>query len=62
MQSVDVTAADIITAVDNVNVRSVDDLLSYIELKKPGQVVTLTVLRGERKVKIAVKLNTANVF
>jgi S1-C subfamily serine protease len=62
IQSLDVNAADIITAVDNVNVRSVDDLLSYLELKKPGQVVTLTVLRGERKVKIAVKLTTSNVL
>jgi S1-C subfamily serine protease len=62
IQSVDVTAADIITAVDNVKVHSVDDLLSYLELKKPGQVVTLTVLRGERTIKIAVKLTTANVI
>jgi S1-C subfamily serine protease len=62
IQSVDVTAADIITAVDNVTARSVDDLLSYLELKKPGQVVTLTVLRGERIMKITVKLTTANVI
>ena len=45
----DTAAADIITNIDNVAVHSVDDLLSYLELKKPGQVVTLTVLRGERK-------------
>lgn len=62
IQNVDVTAADIITAVDNVNVHSVDDLLSYLELKKPGQVVTLTVLRGDRTIKIAVQLTTANVI
>lgn len=62
IQSVDVNAADTITAIDNVNVRSADDLLSYLELKKPGQVVTLTVLRSERKVKIPVKLTTANVI
>ncbi len=35
VQSVDVTAADTITHIDNVAVHAVDDLLSYLELKKP---------------------------
>lgn len=56
----DVTLADVITAIDNTPVRSTDDLLSYVELKKPGQVVTLTVLRGNRVFKIAVKLASSN--
>lgn len=56
----DVTLADVIMAIDNTPVHSTDDLLSYIELKKPGQVVTLTVLRGSRVVKIAVKLASSN--
>jgi len=55
-ENVDVTLADVITNIDNKIVRSADDLLSYVELKKPGQVVTLTVLRGGRAVKINVTL------
>ena len=59
-QNIDVTLADIIMAIDNTSVHSADDLLSYVELKKPGQVVTLTVLRGSRVIKIAVKLASSN--
>lgn len=59
-QNIDVTAADIITAIDNTAVRSADDLLSYVEQKKPGQVVTLTVLRNGRPTKFTVKLSSSN--
>lgn len=59
-QNVDITLADIILAIDNVPVHSADDLLSYVELKKPGQVVTLSVLRGSRLIKITVKLTGSN--
>jgi S1-C subfamily serine protease len=52
----DTSAADIITGIDNVVIHSADDLLSYLELKKPGQVVTLTILRGGHKIKIDVRL------
>jgi S1-C subfamily serine protease len=62
IQSIDITCADIITGIDNIAVHSADDLLSYLELQKPGQVVTLTVLRGEHKIKIPVKLKTANTI
>jgi S1-C subfamily serine protease len=55
-ENIDVSFADVITSIDNKAVHSVDDLLSYVELKKPGQVVTLTVLRGGHAVKITVKL------
>ncbi len=48
--------ADLIVAVDNVQVNSVDSLMSYIESKKPNQVVTLTVIRANRPLKIPVKL------
>lgn len=60
IQMVDNSLADIITAVDNVTVKSNDDLLSYIEQKKAGQVVTLTVLRNKKVVKIPVKLTAAS--
>lgn len=55
---VDNSTADIIVGIDSQRVASVDDLLSYLENKKPGQVVTLNVLRqGQREVtRIPVKL------
>ncbi|HEY9759581.1 MAG TPA: trypsin-like peptidase domain-containing protein [Oculatellaceae cyanobacterium] len=56
---IDGNAADIITSIDNTPIHSEDDLLSYIEQKKPGQVVTLTVLRGGKVMKVQVKLTTA---
>lgn len=59
-QQVDRGFADIITGVDNNPVHSVDDLLSYVEQKKPGQVVTLTVLRAGRLLKIPVKLTVVS--
>jgi len=59
-ENIDVTLADVITNIDNKIVRSADDLLSYVELKKPGQVVTLTVLRGGHALKINVTLASSN--
>jgi S1-C subfamily serine protease len=58
-QWVDGSSADIITSIDNIPVHSEDDLLSYVEQKKPGQVVTLTLLRSGKPVKVQVKLTTA---
>lgn len=59
-QAVDQSLADVITDVDNIPVRSADDLLSYIEQKKAGQVVTLNVLRAGRPLKIPVKLTVVS--
>jgi S1-C subfamily serine protease len=59
-QGLDVSTADTITAIDNVAIHCADDLLTYVELKRPGQVVTLTVLRNTRLVKIPVKLSSSN--
>ncbi|MBI2811512.1 MAG: trypsin-like peptidase domain-containing protein [Candidatus Melainabacteria bacterium] len=56
-QSVDRSLADVITGVDDRPIKSQDDLLSYVEQKKAGQVVTLTVLRSGKSVKIPVKLS-----
>lgn len=60
-QKVDNSAADTIVGIDNQTVRSVDDLLSYVETKKPGQVVTLSVLRQGRLTKVPVKLADTKV-
>ncbi len=51
--------ADLIVAVDNQQVNSIDTLMSYIESKKPNQVVTLTVVRANRLLKIPVKLTVS---
>lgn len=55
-RGVDPSLADIITAVDNIPVRSYDDLYSYIEKKEPNQVVNLNVMRMGKIQKIPVKL------
>lgn len=56
VQTIDADSADIIVAIDSKPVRSADDLLSYIEDRKAGQVVTLTVLRNGKFLKIPLKL------
>lgn len=48
--------ADVITHIDNIRVQSLDEFYSYIEKKKPGQVVILSIVRGQRPLKIPVKL------
>lgn len=59
INSVDNNSADVITAVDGVKTLTPDDLMSYIEGKKAGQVVTLSVFRQGHVVKIPVKLNVS---
>ncbi len=56
---VDNSSADTIIGVDSQRVASVDDLLSYVETKKPGQVVTLNVLRQGQVTRLPVKLGDA---
>jgi S1-C subfamily serine protease len=60
VQSVDMESADILIKIDDKRIQTVDDLLSYIESKKAGQVVTLTVLRHGKPVQIPVKLTTSS--
>ena len=52
----DVSAADIIIAVDTEKVATPAEFLGFIESKKPGERVTVTVLRDERPVDVAVEL------
>ena len=58
---VDNSAADVIVGIDSQRVSSVDDLLSYVETKKPGQVVTLNVLRQGQVTRVPVKLAETKV-
>ncbi|UUO06301.1 trypsin-like peptidase domain-containing protein [Blastopirellula sp. J2-11] len=57
---VDRSKADVITAVDGASVQSSDDLLTAIERKNPGEVVTLSVLREGKKVDIPVTLGVGD--
>ncbi len=47
--SMDPSTADLIQAVDGQPVRTADDLLAYIETKRPQDAVTLTVVRDGKK-------------
>ena len=50
---------DIITAVDDVTVRTIDDLISYLATKTlPGQDITLQILRDGKQMKVEVTLGS----
>jgi S1-C subfamily serine protease len=53
--------ADIIVAVDGETVKTAAEFLGHIESKKPGDVVQVTVLRGERRLEVPVTLGGENV-
>jgi S1-C subfamily serine protease len=55
-QSLDRTAADLIIAVDGEKIVSADEFLSAIESKRPGEEVTLTVVRDGRETPVQVRL------
>ncbi|MFM2215934.1 MAG: Periplasmic pH-dependent serine endoprotease DegQ precursor [Planctomycetota bacterium] len=55
---VDHSQADLIIAIDGIKVRQADDLLSVIETKRAGEVVTLTVVRMGKAVSIQVTLGS----
>ncbi len=54
----DRSAADLIVAVDGKKVATVDDFLTIIDGRKPGQTVEVTVIRAGKKVTVPVKLAT----
>jgi S1-C subfamily serine protease len=56
---VDHTHADLIVAVEGKKVDSVDDLLTLIESKRPGEKATVTVVRDGRRVHVPVTLGIA---
>lgn len=55
---VDYNSADILTSIDNKQVRTAEDLLSYLEDKRAGQTVVLGIWRSGRLVKVPVKLSS----
>ena len=58
-RSMDRSKADLIVAVAGQRVRSLDDLLTYVESKQPGDQVTLSILREGRKLEVPVELEQA---
>ena len=56
VESIDRSAADLITAVDGNKVQTADDFLGMIEARNPGDTVTLTLLRDGRELKLPVTL------
>lgn len=54
--SADLKAGDIITSIDNVKLKTINDLREYIYTKQPGDSVTLNILRGKITKDIAVTL------
>jgi len=55
-RTIDRSAADLIVAVDDEPVRSVDDLMTLVESKKPGDEVIVTVIRDGEQTQVPVKL------
>ena len=56
IEGIDRTAADLIVGVDNVETKTADALLSYIDSKKPGEEVLVKIIRDGRALKIPVVL------
>jgi S1-C subfamily serine protease len=54
--------ADVITAIDGKKITNSNDVLNYIAAKKPGDEVTITVLRGKEKVEIKATLAKRSDF
>jgi len=55
-QSIDRNSADLIVAVDGQKVVTANDFLAFVEAKKPGQEVVITVIRQGREVQVPVRL------
>lgn len=58
-EKLDRSAADLIVAIDERRVTTADEFLSYIESKRPGDSVTLTIVRGGQALKVPVQLGEA---
>jgi S1-C subfamily serine protease len=56
IERVDRLAADIITGVDGERVERADDLLTYLDSKRPGDRIRLEVLRNKQKIEIEIQL------
>jgi S1-C subfamily serine protease len=59
VQKVDKSAADLIVAIDGEKVKTTDDFLSYIDQKRPGDQVVLTIQRAGRKLDVPLTLSSS---
>lgn len=59
-ESVDRTAADRIMAVDGRKITTADDFLGYVEDKKPGDVLRLTIVREGQEIDVPLTLTTSD--
>jgi S1-C subfamily serine protease len=55
----DRSKADVIIAVDGKRVRTLDDMLTEVEKKKPGDKVTFTILREGERMEVDVELEAS---
>jgi S1-C subfamily serine protease len=55
-QSQPIYGGDIITAVDNVTVTKVEDMVSYFNGKQPGDTISLSIVRGDKKMTVSAVL------
>lgn len=60
VERVDRTAADLITAVDDQKVTTADEFLSFIDEKRPGDEVVLTIIRDGKKLNVVVPLTSSD--
>ena len=61
VKSEDRSAADLIVAIDDQKVVTADDFLGYIEGKRPGDEVVLTIVREGRRIPMALQLATSEM-
>ncbi|MBA4032038.1 MAG: serine protease [Planctomyces sp.] len=59
-EAIDRTAADRIMAVDGKKITTADDFLGYVEDKKPGDVVVLTIVREGQEIEVPLTLTTSD--
>lgn len=59
IERIDRSAADLIVAIDGEKVRSVDDFLSYIDQKRPGDQVIITVIREGQRLDVPLILSAS---
>lgn len=57
-RSLDVSAADIIVEIDGEEVTTVDEFLTAVESRQPGETAVFTVLRDGERVEVSVELGT----
>ena len=59
VERIDRSAADLIVAIDGEKVKTTDDFLSYIDEKRPGDQVILTIVREGRRLEVPLTLSSS---